>query len=79
MVIAAEPGLHLASPARAERPLTCLRGLLGSEAGLPVGVSQHRLRRDGQGPGWHRDMAELWRMLLGFRKCLRCQQEGQKG
>lgn len=45
MVIAAEPGLHLASPAGAERPLTCPRGLLGSEAGLPGAVTQCRVSR----------------------------------
>lgn len=56
MVIAVEPGLHLAGPARAERPLTCPRGLLGSKAGLPGAVTQRRLEREGRARGaqiWH--------------------------
>lgn len=56
MVITAEPGFHLASPARAERPLTCPRGPLGSKAGLPGVVTQRRLGRGRQGGT---DMAEL--------------------
>lgn len=59
MVIVAEPGLHLASPARAERPLSCPRGFLGSEAGLPGAVTHHRPGKGGEGLGWHRDMAQL--------------------
>lgn len=66
MVIAVEPGLHLASPAGAERPLTCPRGLLGSEAGLPGAVTQ---RADGREEG----------RALDSRKCPGCQQERQEG
>lgn len=78
MVIAVEPGLCVARPARAGRPLTCLRGLLGSETGLPGAVTQCRLGRGGQGPGWHKDMAELWGGLLGSRKCLGVRKRGRK-
>lgn len=51
MVISVEPGLHLAGPARAARPLTCPRGLLGSKAGLPGAVTQRRLGRGRQRHG----------------------------
>lgn len=50
MVIAAKHGLHLASPAGAERPLTCPRGLLGSEAGLPGAVTQRPTGEGRAGP-----------------------------
>lgn len=76
MVIAAEPGFHLASPARAERPLTCPRGLLGLKAGLPGVVTQHRLGSGGQG-GSH--MVELyWGGLQGSRRWPRCHPQGQE-
>lgn len=77
MVIAAEPGLHLASPARAERPLTCPRGLLGSKAGLPGAVTQRRLGRRRQGFGCT-DVAQLWGGLLGARKCPGVSKGGRK-
>lgn len=76
MVIAAEPGLHLANPARAERPLTCPGGLLGSAAGLPGAVTQRRLGRGGQDLGWHRDMGQLQReSTLGISKRVRRDEE----
>lgn len=78
MVIAVEPGLHLAGPARAERPLTCPRGLLGSKAGLPRAVTQRRLERGRQGQG-RTDMAQLWGGLWGFNKSPGCRQGGQVG
>lgn len=78
MVIAVEPGLHLAGPAKAERPLTCPRGLLGSKAGLPRAVTQRRLERGRQGQG-RTDMAQLWGGLWGFNKSPGCRQGGQVG
>lgn len=76
MVIAAEPGFHLASPARPERPLTCPRGLLGSKAGLPGVVTQRRLGRGRQGG------PKTWLSYgrtPGSRVGPACQPEGQEG
>lgn len=69
MVIAVEPGLHLASPAGAERPLTAPRGLLGSEAGLPGAVTQpdRKRRPEPWTPGGAPGVSERGREDGGYR------------
>lgn len=82
MVIAVEPGLHLASPARVERPLTCLRGLLGSEAGLPEAVTQRRLGRGRQGSEhtetWHSCGEGSWAPGNALRVSKRGKKDGDR-
>lgn len=63
-----EPDLHLVSPARPERPHTCLGGLLGSEPGLAKGCDSAQAGQGGRVQDGTRTGLSR-REGPGFRKC----------
>lgn len=73
-----EPGLHLASPARPERPHTCPGGLLGSEPGLAKGCDSAQAGQGRKGSRWHKDRAELQGGPLASGNAL-VSEKGQEG
>lgn len=73
-----EPGLHLASPARPERPHTCPGGLLGSEPGLAKGCDSAQPEQGREGSRWHKGQGLSFREGPWLQEMPWCQKGDRK-